>query len=350
VFIRQAENYKYNVISDRFEAMGENCYFPIEIDTEFTHVPCPIIQPSQVNALLLSKPIGSVYKTITCQCRAITEPQGIIYAHPDIADIARHPVFKKEWVVLDYLDDMGYDVEMFRLDNWDTETDYPTMQVDVYAFFGVAELYRMAQGRFKDDLEFLCTQFKGQKIDQGRRLTTSFRSGKTYFDWIQLPWVVVMNGNKYHLRLSIYDTGAVHGNTSYANFCKNTGIELLFKDNFTSEEKGRMLEMYTERPDEFDEYALGDLNNHPALMANSEKFRDIYQALEIEGFYRIPKLTIGATVANIFKAKINNLFDNTDPKYVNAYTNKYCKYATADYLKRKSTSTAAFNAKVDGGR
>jgi hypothetical protein len=310
------------------------------MDTEFTHRPLRLDERSQENP----------YTTITVQCRGLTDPQGIIYAHPEIAPVARHPVFKNQWAAMDYLDDMGHDVAIHRLDNWSSETVLPWLQFDLYGFFFVAELERIFTGKLREDIRYLATTSNKHRIDQGRRLTTSNRQGFKYFNWVEMPWVLDLNGNHYRVRLSIYDTCAVHGVAKYQQFCTNAGIQLLYKDNFTSDEKGRMLEMYTQRPEDFDSYALGDLYNHEALVENSKKFEFIYESLGIKELYTKPKLTIGATVARMVKAAINKQFNNYDFLNVNNYVNKYCKYATADWLKRKSTRTAALNAKVDGGR
>lgn len=134
--------------------------------------------------------------------------------------------------------------------------------------------------------------------------------------------------------------------TSYAEFCANTGVLLKHKDNFTSEEKSRMLEMYIDRPDEFDEYALGDLHNYDALVGHSEMFKTIYDSLGVSNHYEIPRHTIGATVSRLFTACLLNETGITEKKLLNDYT----KFGNYDQLKTYRSTTAFYLGKVDGGR
>jgi hypothetical protein len=62
--------------------------------------------------------------------------------------------------------------------------------------------------------------------------------------------------------------------------------------------------MAVDKPDDFDNYALGDLNGYEALLGNADNFKKVYKALGIEHFYKHPALTIGATVKNLFEAKL----------------------------------------------
>lgn len=317
--------------------MGMNVYLPIEIDTEYTHPHYDINNPELYRCT-----------NLTVQCRAIVHSTGIIYKHPDSTVRRRHKPFKHGFVVLDYLEDYSYLVDLSRLSSWDTITQLPWLQIDIYAFFAIAELLRVFQGVYRDDVLTLVTHPTNFGIEQGRRLRTYTQAGNQLFNWVEMPWVVTLNGEFYRLRIAIYDTCAVHGIASYASFCSNSGIQLKYKDNFTTAEKAIMDVMYTDRPDDFDNYALGDLYNHNALLGNMDNFSKIYDALGLTKYYTPPRLTIGATVARMVEAGIKNLFNaSPDDRDV---INTFCKYASADWLKRKSTTTACLNAKVDGGR
>ena len=317
---------------------GSNLYFPVEIDTEYTH-----------STYDLNKPSHNICENLTVQCRAIDHEHGLIYSHPDTTvSKPRHKTFKHGFVALDYLADYGHSVALTRLPSWNTSTDIPWLQFDIYSFFAVAELLRIFQDVYRTDVLSLVTNPTTYGIEQGRRLRTFTKAGNQLFNWVEMPWLLKLVGEDYRVRLAIYDTCAVHGVASYASFCNNSGIKLQYKDNFTSAEKAMMHEMYENRPEDFDNYALGDLYNHKALLGNAENFLKIYDALGIAKYYTPPRLTIGATVSRIVESVIKNLFDSdvNDREVINAF----CKYGSADWLKRKSTTTACMNAKVDGGR
>lgn len=336
MFRQSANDYIYppHVID---KPSGCNLYFPVELDTEYTHPTYNLNHPSH-----------EICTNITVQCRAIDHSQGIIYSHPDIAAHARHKPFKHGFAALDYLEDYGHTVALTRLPSWETSIDAPWLQFDVYSFFAVAELLRVFQGSYRTDVLSLVTNPTTYGIEQGRRLRTFTKAGNQLFNWVEMPWLLKLDGEDYRVRLAIYDTCAVHGIANYASFCNNSGIRLEFKDNFTSEEKSIMAVMYNDRPEDFDNYALGDLYNHKALLGNAENFSKIYEALGLDKYFTPPRLTIGATVSRMVESVIKNLFDSdaNDRDVINAF----CKYGSADWLKRKSTSTACMNAKVDGGR
>jgi hypothetical protein len=319
-------------------AADTNLYLPIEIDTEYTHPAYDLNNPSQ-----------EICTNITVQCRAISHKKGLVYAHPDIADLnPRHKVFRHGFAAIDYLEDYGYNCKLSRLQSWNEYTEIPWLQVDIISFFAIAETLRIFQGVYRDDVLFLITNPSSFGIEQGRRLRTFTRAGNQLLSWVEMPWVLNINGFDFRVRLNIFDTCAIHGIANYASFCNNSGVKLEYKDNFTNEEKSVMSEMYFKRAQDFDNYALGDLYNHDALMGNAENFGKIYEALGIEKYYTHPRLTIGATVSRMVEAVIKNLFDAdiNDRNVINAF----CKYGSADWLKRKSTTTACLNAKVDGGR
>jgi hypothetical protein len=318
---------------------GVNAYLPIEIDTEYTHEGYDLNNPNQ-----------NICTNLTVQCRSITKTKGIIYRHPDnkYDNEARHKTLKHGFTALDYLEDNGYQVKLNRLPTWQSSTELPWLQIDVYSYFGVAELCRVFQGEFRNDIISLVVNPTTYGIEQGRRLRTFTKLGNKLFNWVELPWLLQLADEQYKVRLAMYDTCAVHGIANYASFCANSGVTLIYKDNFNSIEKSMMGKMYIERPDDFDNYALGDLYNHEALIGNKDNFYHIYESLELTKYYTPPRLTIGATVSRIVESGINKLF-NAEPNNRD-YINAFCKYGCADWLKRKSTTTAALNAKVDGGR
>jgi len=336
MFYKTATDYLY---SNPIEKPDGNIYLPLEVDTEYTHPAYDINNPDTEN----------ICTNLTVQIKPINSKEGVIYAHPENRLNSRHKVFKHGWVVADYLEDAGHLVELIRTNDWTGKTpDLPIIQVDIFTFFAVAEIMRMFQGEYLNDINLLCTNPDKTGIEQGRRLRTYTRTERGLSNYALTPWIMVIDGTKYKVRLTIYDTCAVQGIASYASFCSNSNVTLMHKDNFTNDEKSRMDEMYLNRPEDFDSYALGDLHNHDALMGNAENFKKIYQALDLEKYYSIPRMTIGSTVSKIIESAIYKTFkSDTQNKDL---INKYCRFACADYLKRKTTSTGCLNAKVDGGR
>lgn len=333
IFFSDANEYIYNKPVDVLQ--GEYIYCPLEADTEYTH------------AELLDNPSKQFNCTnITVQVRSINQDTGVIYSHPENSQ-ARHQAFKNDIALVDYISHQGYEVSLSLESGLDVHT--PIFQFDIYAYFAVAELLRIFQGEYQKNVRDLVTNPQNSGIEQGRRLRTYTQCGNQHFNWVEMPrWCLTINGRKFRVRLCIYDTCAVHGTANYASFCSNSGIELKYKDNFSSAEKARMNIMYRTRPKDFDNYALGDLYNHTALLGNMGNFELIYKSLDLEDYFTPPRLTIGSTVSKIVEGSIKKLFgvDVNDKDVIS----RYCKYGSADWLKRKTGSTGCLNAKVDGGR
>jgi hypothetical protein len=323
-----------------YKVTGENLHMAFDADAEFTNT------PYNINSVVSKD--NDICQCLTVQIRSITRDVGLIYAHPEIPVKPRHKKFRHGFAVIDYLEDYGHSVQLHRLPSWDYRSDNPWLQFDMYSFYAVAELMRVFQGIYRDDINTLIVNPKDSRITQGRRLRTETRIGNQLFNYVQLPWELAIDGFYYRVRLSIFDTCAVHGVTNYADFCANSGITLQYKGLFTPTEKGMMDVMYNERPGDFDRYALGDLNNYPALLGNMENFYKIYDSLGLAKYHTPPRLTIGATESRMIEASIKNLFD-CEPDDRSAIK-AFCKYACADWLKRKTTTTAWLNVKVDGGR
>jgi hypothetical protein len=213
IFYRTKQDYHYpdSPIAD---PAGESAFLPIEIDTEFFHLDYDINQAGQFKR---------VQKTLTNQLRAIALSDGLIFAHPDISDIARHPVLTTGFSVVDYLQALGYDASLKRLTEPVGHWEYPVLMIEIYSFYVVAELFRIFLGEFLEDIRHLTLHPGKQSIDQGRRTIASNTLHKQYSPSIELPWLLTINQHTYRVCLSLYDTCAVHGNSSYKNFCTNSG-------------------------------------------------------------------------------------------------------------------------------
>jgi len=162
------------------------------------------------------------------------------------------------------------------------------------------------------------------------------------------------------LCLKLVDTGAIHGVASYQAFCDAVGWKLTAKDNFTKDEKAKMLDMAIERPIEFEEYSLGDLDVYEALNCYYEQWQIVYEKLNLGDFYQVPKLTIGGTVKDLFEAALAEKLgiqttdeEGNELKWRDELTeivDRYIKPASASHLRQFSTQTRALLAKVEGGR
>jgi hypothetical protein len=345
MFVEKANDYKYSGAIVTVPT-GRDLYMPTNLDCEFAH-----------RKFDINDPLGELCRTITAQCSSIYQLIKRIYAHQDIREIARHKVFSHGYVGVDYLEDAGLEVKLSRLPSWDTLTPgMPFIQFDIYAYFAIAELLRVFIGKYRTDVLSLITKEDIDEkrrpkygITQGRRLTTYTKSGGKTFNWVEMPWILVINGIWHRVRLCIYDTCAIHGVANYASFCANSGVILQYKDNFNSHDKADMERMYLERPDDFDNYALGDLANYEALIGNEKNFLKIYKSLGIQKYFEPPRLTIGSTVSKILESSIGLLFD-AKVNGTSDIVNNFCRFGSCDYLKRITHTTANLNAKVDGGR
>lgn len=337
IFSICSEDYVYESLGS--PATDEDLYLPLEVDTEFYQ---PSYDPTSG-----TEPLNI---TITVQYRSIYQPVGKVYAHSDIANFdPRHPLITYPCSVGNYLNDMGYKVKMTRVNDKAELCTLPTLTLDLFTFFAVAELYRIFTDEYLNDIDYLSiTKNPKTGIEQSRRIRTFTKNGANYCDYVFLPWVWEINDIKYKVALRIFDTSAVHGVANYQNFCTNSGIQLQFKDVFSKEEKSKMLDMYFNRSEDFDNYSLGDLYNHSALLGNAENFKKVYESLGISDYYSLPRLTIGSTVSKIVESCIKKLFNA--PKNDRSVIKNFCYYSSAEHLKNLVGTTASLNAKVDGGR
>ena len=307
-------------------------------------------------------------KGVTVQCKAIKLKKGTILVHPDQADLAekinkplRHKVFTSGFAPIDYLISLGLDIKFYRRDQIIKEHHgkrIPVLEFVTYSHFALAELFMIVFGDCRDDLMWVSFQTSGRQIHQKKRVFTNTeitnkKGNKIVIaDNIELNWHVRINNILYRVKITVIDTFALHGIASYKDLCECTGVDLKYKDTLSLSEKQNMDLTYFNNPQKFDNYALGDLEVYEILANNAQLFKKVWQALEIEGYYRHPRLTIGATVADIFRGKIYDLFKihPEDLKAQKELLNKLCFKGSASYLKYQIRSTACLNAKVFGGR
>jgi len=334
-----AKAYTYsNQVKNLEESLGKTSrlYLPLETDTEFWHLELDINHPQR-----------TISQCLTVQHRAVTLEKGVIFTHPESAAIARHPVLTTGFSPIDYLNHIGIPASIKRCNY---PLNLPVLQIDLYGFFLLAEAYRIVTGDFRADIDRLVLGRRDDaaSIQMGRRLIAStVLKGNRAEQFVMMPWEVKILNHRFQVALSFYDCCAVQGITNYATFCANSGVKLEDKDNFTSEEKGKMHEQYINRAEDFDNYALGDLQCYEALIGNMSKFKTIYDSLDIASYFEPPRLTIGATVARIVRSSMLKQL-GLEIKDKNQVI-ELCRYGTSAHIKTMK-STGVYNAKVDGGR
>jgi hypothetical protein len=377
--------------------VGKDIVIPLVIDTEYWQPNYKDFLASN-EQLEFKSPKGNTYKSVssnfwqhgrygvTTQVKGICENEGVILAHSDLIEVAnqlgkdiRHPVAKSGFHPIDYLNQIGVETRLNRVDKVIKEYKgerIATCEFVLYSHFALAELLMIVDGEYRKDLEkiALSTNPKNGSVEMQRRLRVATSGVKgADRDNIDLPWLVVIQGQMYRVKLCIIDTFAIHGVASYKDLCESAGIKLESKTKMDVY-KTMMHIGYFEEPDDFDTYSLGDLEVYNAVYNNAENFRKIWESLEIKEYFQPPRLTIGSTVRDIFVAKVCKEFGlnpndksslekvidllgiDTEDKNIKyeqirkELLNKVCRYGTAEYLKNFTTSTQCLNAKVEGGR
>lgn len=325
---------------------------PIVIDTEFFN----------------DRRIG-----ITVQLKGIFENEGKIYIHKNFYNYSdknglnirdTHKVFKEDLVVIDYLKDLGYEIDFINCKSYDDieiekddNTARKTIYIDLYSHFAIAELLMIVNGDLKEELIRILQDNKNSnylKIEQTRRLklSTKIKTKDSYFTKDSIPTKYQLNlfGEYYKIRLRFFDTFGLHGVSSYKNLAESINVELKYKDNLSQFDKENMQLTYFEKSENFDNYALGDLEIYEILNNNAELFKEIYKTLGIEDFYKIPKLTIGKTTEDIFIARLLKFFGIEENSKDADFLKELCNHGSSNKLKKQVKTTTAYLSKVFGGR
>lgn len=308
---------------------------------------------------------------ITIQIKSIFEDKGKIYCHKDFANYCdknnlkpRYEIIKEDLAVIDYLKDLGYPIKFVKCTYEDLEVT-KTIFIDLYAHFAIAELLMIVNGDLKENLKKILRENKNYglytnkgeyaKIEQTRRLkfTSQTKKGesiKNKSDSIATEYQLFLYGQWYKVRLRVFDTFGLHGVSSYKNLAESTNIELKYKDDLSQSDKENMQITYFEKQNDFDNYALGDLEIYKILSNNAELFKEIYKSLGIEDYYKIPSLTMGKTSEQLFTARLLNYFDLEESKDNLKLIKRLCSYGSSNILKQEIKSTTAYLSKVFGGR
>lgn len=346
LFAQKNNNYllaDYNTFDNAILEDWKVLHLGLDVDTEF--------EDARVNVRCKHKSFLTS-KTLTGQVKDILDEQGMIFDHPDMNGTGRHPEWKSEFIVFDYLKAQGFDV---RCEHFDSKIGYNEnhriLHIHLFAHFALAELFRIFQGELRTHVQkMVLARADKQFIKQQRRLQTYNRERTNHEQqWVNFEKCIVwINGHPFRLRLTIWDTIAIAGNQSLDNLAKLAGYEMEYKSTFTAKEKGRMGDIYFERPEDFDNYALGDLCVYDILTGFHNNVRRIFEEVGLLNYFKpgeSVRMTIGATVEKLFKAALMSKMNIKDVKVLRSLT----QYGTCEEIKKRNL-TSKFLAKVDGGR
>ena len=326
------------------KAYEGNICVPLAIDTEFE---------------------GDRRKGVTVQMVGVHEKHRAIYDHKDLQEYARengkqlrHRPIKYDFAPLDHLERHGHQVQLKVYKSVHKQNlygnDLPFCQFDSFNHFSIAEWLIIFTGEARERMLDLTLNGKSRIVEMTRRfrtLTKSPKKGIQVSDAIELPFHMVLDGKEYRVKIRVIDTYALHGVASYKNLASATGIELEYKDTLTQYDLENMIETYFNKPEEFDNYALGDLAVYEILNNNAQLFRKVYRSLGIESYYKPPKLTIGSTVRDLFHAKLcDRLGIAPDDKNRQEWLAEFLSYGSSSTLKNETNTSKCLLAKVFGGR
>ena len=319
---------------------------PLVVDTEFYTETLNNYQ--QKGRKLLTTQIKGIHKDAP---KIIYAPHPSVNAGRELVGLKTFPVPSTMFHLVDYLRDVGgVDVEIREAKP--SEIRHKCTFV-MYAHFATAEINLIADSTVKKYIKQLQRSKGEESITAGRRVFCQSKKHDMLLDAVSLKHILKINDLEYEIYLKIVDTGALHGIASYADIAKAVGHKLKFKDNFTSEEKGRMLDMVVERAKDFEEYALGDLDVYEILGKFNEQWQLVYKKLELSDYYRVPKLTIGGTVKDLFEAALAKYFGLSGEKWtkqLKEIIDSFIQPGSADELRKWVNFTRALLSKVEGGR
>ena len=330
---------------------GDDIHIPEAIDTEF-------------DSFLYNKLAQRSRKKICFQVKGIHEsaPSLIFTTEKLKTVINSHRIgnkckpfypLKTDFFAVDYLNRNGIDCYIKAIKSKNETIGKPKCFITCIGHFLTAEINFLGTGAVKENIKRLQRNEKGARIETARRIRCVTPVRKQELDYVELDFLIVIDGVEYILCLRLIDTGAIHGVASYNDFCKASGHKLKYKDNFTKDEKSRMFDMCLRRCQDFGDYALGDLEVPDALYSFAEKWQEVYQLLGLEDYYQIPKLTIGGSVKDLFSAALSRklgIFGDGWKKTFKKFADKYLYEQSAGSLRAYSNNTRALLAKVEGGR
>ncbi|NER98121.1 MAG: hypothetical protein F6J86_30545 [Symploca sp. SIO1B1] len=273
----------------------------------------------------------------------------------EMEGLSKLPILKTEFDGLDYLHRLGVDASIRPCSKNEARKQAKCI-FTLYAHFATAELNLISGGSLGERIKELQRAEVGERIKCQRRVRCITPTKRGEMDYVLLDHIISINGEEYSLAIKIVDTAGLHGVASYAAIAKAVGWELEYKDNFSTPEKENMWNTAMQRPKDFEDYALGDLDVYEMLENNIEQFEEVYKRLGLEEYYQIPKLTIGGTVKDLFSASLATYLGirNDDGQWKKEFNERvvepFLKEVSAAELREYSKDTKALLAKVEGGR
>jgi hypothetical protein len=211
-----------------------NISIPLNIDTEYKAFPVHWSRGNPTGRLGIT--------TQVCGVALAPEQEGIILAHPSFAGkLPLYPVANSGFHPVDYLAQIGYQASIKRVENRCDLKGLPIAEFVLYAHFALVEAMLIVEDDFKKDFRDLMLE-KSQKksrFEMTRRLRSVSPCRERDNDFIDMHWILSLEGVDYAVRVCFIDTGALHGQASYKDICEAAGVKLDAKDNFTSAEKGK---------------------------------------------------------------------------------------------------------------
>ena len=262
-------------------------------------------------------------------------------------------VLETECDVFDFLISRGERVERVRPSPGELR-NLPRWIVTFYAHFPIAELNGVFRGELKERVKQL--QRDGLITHDRRTRCINGLGDMQYLDYVDTGFYYRVNGGVYQFAIRIVDSSALHGNVSYKDLAANVGECLQYKDTLSQQEKENMLQTAINKPLDFENYALGDLQVVEILLKNAQLMQGVYNQMEIPALYREPKLTIGATTVDLIEARLNTklLPENVGKGWEDdlglRVLSPYVAPTSPAELRKNPRSPKALLSKVQGGR
>lgn len=334
------------------EIKGKIIHFPFVIDTEFTTKSTK--EWIQINRKHITTQIKGIHALAPSRIYVNKTLRKKINEARKTKNLKTLKSCGREAHFIDYLEkECGYKIKVTSIIHKKELHNQKKFIATVYAHFATAELNLIFENSLKERVKELQRSQGNERIEHGRRTRCVTVIDGQEIDYVELNHFIWINDEKYSLCLRIIDTGAIHGVASYADFCKASGWVLKHKDKLSKSEKKNMIDTAINKPLEFEQYSLGDLDVYEALEAFHTKWQEIYELLGISSKYTVPKLTIGGTVKDLFIAALAQSLGIEGEKWIDEFrefTDNFLKDSSAGELRKDSKHTSALLAKVEGGR
>ncbi len=301
---------------------------------------------------------------LTTQCKHIFYNDSTILLNPKIKKIYEEVITDQNYIypyynlnsqghIFDYLNLKGFHITIEKSDlPYNEFNKYKTCTLKMYAYFMLVDLPKILQNELGEDLK---EAFLKKRIKQDRRLSINGFSDKWH-----TKRLITINGITYRLVFDFVDLSAMQGKISYNSVLENLNMDTSDK-NLLDDLKDNMLLAMLDKPDEFQRYALGDLNIYEAFKKTNDLFTNVYKNLELDNYISEIMLTTGSTVNQLQKSillkylglndlskdnlkKLNMLTKPASASNLRSYINAHEKIKNGGCLKRQ------FLSKTMGGR